>query len=90
MVIIFTIGGSILNVPALLVNLAKQDAWISYIITTLVGLCFVFLYNKLASIYPSKTYVEVNEKYWEMGWESFGTALSFFIFCTFRLLYCMK
>ncbi|WP_412760690.1 GerAB/ArcD/ProY family transporter [Peribacillus frigoritolerans] len=37
LVIIFTIGGSILNVPALLVNLAKQDAWISYIITTLVG-----------------------------------------------------
>lgn len=62
LVIIFTIGGSILNVPALLVHLAKQDAWISYIITTLVGLCFVFLYNKLASIYPSKTYVEVNEK----------------------------
>ncbi|MFS0598861.1 GerAB/ArcD/ProY family transporter [Peribacillus frigoritolerans] len=37
LVIIFTIGGSILNVPALLVNLAKQDAWISYIITTLVS-----------------------------------------------------
>lgn len=36
-IIIFTIGGSILNVPALLVNLAKQDAWISYIITTLVS-----------------------------------------------------
>ncbi|MGE7647936.1 hypothetical protein ACQKM1_09050 [Peribacillus frigoritolerans] len=36
LVIIFTIGGSILNVPALLINLAKQDAWISYIITTLV------------------------------------------------------
>lgn len=62
LVIIFTIGGSILNVPALLVNLAKQDAWISYLITTLVSLCFVFLYNKLASIYPSKTYVELNEK----------------------------
>ncbi|WP_375540540.1 GerAB/ArcD/ProY family transporter [Peribacillus simplex] len=25
-------------------------------------MCFIFLYNKLASIYPSKTYVEVNEK----------------------------
>ncbi|CAH0258795.1 Spore germination protein YndE [Peribacillus simplex] len=62
LVIIFTIGGSILNVPALLVKIAKQDAWISYIITTLISLCFVFLYNKLASIYPSKTYVEANEK----------------------------
>ncbi|MCP1493325.1 hypothetical protein J2Y73_003356 [Peribacillus frigoritolerans] len=35
--VIFTIEGSILNVPALLVNLAKQDAWISYILTTLVS-----------------------------------------------------
>lgn len=37
LVLIFTLGGSILNVPALLVNLAKQDAWVSYIMTTLVS-----------------------------------------------------
>ncbi|MEY9868012.1 spore germination protein (amino acid permease) [Peribacillus sp. B2I2] len=62
LVIIFTIGGAILTLPSVLVSFAKQDGWIAYIIATLFGLCFVFLYNKLASLYPSMTYIEVNEK----------------------------
>ncbi|WP_144552496.1 endospore germination permease [Peribacillus simplex] len=62
LVIIFTIGGAILTLPSVLVSLAKQDGWIAYIIATLIGLCFVFLYTRLASFYPSMTYIEVNEK----------------------------
>ncbi|WP_258831298.1 GerAB/ArcD/ProY family transporter [Peribacillus frigoritolerans] len=62
MVIIFTIGGAILTLPSVLVSLAKQDGWIAYILATLIGLCFVFLFTRLASLYPSMTYIEVNEK----------------------------
>ncbi|MCK1991227.1 endospore germination permease [Peribacillus muralis] len=62
LVIIFTIGGAILTLPSSLVTYAKQDGWIAYIIATVIGLCFIFLYNQLASLYPSMNYIEVNEK----------------------------
>ncbi|MFJ7510316.1 endospore germination permease [Peribacillus simplex] len=62
LVIIFNIGGAILTLPSGLVSLAKQDGWIAYILATLIGLCFVFLFTRLASLYPSMTYIEVNEK----------------------------
>ncbi|MGE7759556.1 GerAB/ArcD/ProY family transporter [Peribacillus sp. NPDC097895] len=62
LVIIFTIGGAILTLPSALVTYAKQDGWIAYIIATIIGLCFIFLFNQLASLYPTLTYIEVNEK----------------------------
>ncbi|MCM3673873.1 MULTISPECIES: GerAB/ArcD/ProY family transporter [Peribacillus] len=43
LVIIFTIGGSILNVPAILVKIAKQDAWISYVTNYSHQFVFYFL-----------------------------------------------
>jgi spore germination protein KB len=61
-VITYTIGSSILVAPSLLATLAKQDAWIACILTMVIGLSFVFLYNRLASLYPSMTFVEYNEK----------------------------
>jgi spore germination protein KB len=62
LVITFTIGSSILVAPAFLAALAKQDAWIAYAVTVLISLSFIFLYNQLATLYPSMTYVEYNEK----------------------------
>jgi spore germination protein KB len=62
LVIAYTIGSTILITPAFLAHLAKQDAWIAYAITVLISLSFIFIYNQLASLYPSMTYVEVNEK----------------------------
>ncbi|MGM0876083.1 MAG: GerAB/ArcD/ProY family transporter [Bacillota bacterium] len=61
-VIIFTIGSSVLVAPSLLATLAKQDAWIASALTILISLFFIFIYNQLASLYPSMTYVEYNEK----------------------------
>lgn len=62
LVIFFTIGSSILVAPALLAKLAKQDAWIAEILTLMLGLGFVFLYNQLSSMYPAMTFVELCEK----------------------------
>src|SRR3954468_6529442 len=58
----FTIGTAIISLPALLASIAKQDAWIASALTILPGLLFIFVYMQLIFLYPSMTYVEVNEK----------------------------
>ncbi|MDQ1003414.1 spore germination protein KB [Neobacillus niacini] len=60
-VITFTIGTAILHIPALLSTIAKQDAWVAAALTILPGLFFLFIYNQFISLYPSMTYVEMNE-----------------------------
>ncbi|MCQ6280453.1 endospore germination permease [Bacillus sp. EB600] len=62
MVTTFTIGSAILVAPAPLAVTAKQDAWIAAIFTLLITFLFIFSFNQLASLYPSMTYVEYNEK----------------------------
>ncbi|MEH7180003.1 GerAB/ArcD/ProY family transporter [Neobacillus vireti] len=63
-IIVFThtVGTAIISLPALLAAIAKQDAWIAAAITILSGLLIIFVYNQLISLYPSMTYVEMNEK----------------------------
>ena len=62
LVIVFTIGGAVLVSAAGLAEVAKQDAWLVDPLTILISLFFIFIYNQLATLYPSMTYVEVNEK----------------------------
>ena len=62
LVIVFTIGSTILDIPSLLITVAKQDAWIASILTTFISLFFIFIYNQIATLYSSMTYVEINEK----------------------------
>jgi spore germination protein KB len=61
-VIAFTIGTAILHAPSLLAKAAKQDAWIASALAFLTSLLFIYIYNKLGSLYLSMTFVEVNEK----------------------------
>lgn len=58
----FTVGTAIISLPALLATIAKQDAWIASALTIFPSLLFIFVYIQLISLYPSMTYVEVNEK----------------------------
>ena len=58
----FTVGTAVISLPALLATIAKQDAWIASALTILPGLLFIFVYIQLIFLYPSMTYVEVNEK----------------------------
>ena len=62
LVIFFTVGTSILLIPAYLASEAKQDAWISAIIGTGIGLIVILLYCTLANWFPHLTYVQMNEK----------------------------
>ncbi|MBZ5753796.1 GerAB/ArcD/ProY family transporter [Metabacillus rhizolycopersici] len=62
LVIVFTIGGTVLVAATGLAGIAKQDSWVADPLTILISLFFIFIYNQLATFYPSMTYVEVNEK----------------------------
>ncbi len=62
LVILFTIGTSILIVPATLAFEAKQDAWIAAILGVGMGLLVILLYNKLGLMLPDMTFVQMNQK----------------------------
>ncbi|MFJ7887780.1 endospore germination permease [Lysinibacillus xylanilyticus] len=86
LVILFTIGTSILTVPSALATVAKQDAWISTIIGTGIGLLVVWLFITIANWFPHLTYVQIIEKLFGR-W--IGKALSAF-FVVITLLYASE
>lgn len=61
LVLMFTVGTSIILGPSQLATQAKQDAWISAILGTCIGLVLVGLYNKLGKLFPTMTLVEYSE-----------------------------
>lgn len=61
LVTLYTIGSTILVVPASMAANSKQDAWIAAIIGVGVGLLLVWLYSALGSFFPDQTLVELNE-----------------------------
>jgi spore germination protein KB len=62
LVLLNTIGSTILIVPAGLASEAKQDAWIPAILGVGLGLLVISLYNALGGMYPQMTLVEYCEK----------------------------
>jgi spore germination protein KB len=81
LVFLYTVGTTILVVPAGLASTAKQDAWIG----ALVGVCFGWLilwsYATLWRLYPNKTFVGICEA--ALG-KFFGKILSLvFVFYSF-------
>ncbi|MCF6137674.1 GerAB/ArcD/ProY family transporter [Pseudalkalibacillus berkeleyi] len=58
---LFTIGSSIIIIPASLVLVAKQDGWISAIVATLFGLLLIYFYSSFPNKYPGKGLPEIIE-----------------------------
>ncbi|WP_227935219.1 GerAB/ArcD/ProY family transporter [Alkalihalobacillus deserti] len=58
LVILFTVGNSILFLPTLLAEEAKQDAWIASIIGVGGGLLLVWFYQTVARLFPTMTFAE--------------------------------
>lgn len=56
LVTLFTIGTSILLVPAIVSIIAKQDAWLSTLLALLLAIPLIFMYNKLASSFQGKDF----------------------------------
>ncbi|MCA0969322.1 endospore germination permease [Halobacillus litoralis] len=58
LVILFTIGSSILIIPTPLALEARQDAWLSVIVAILVGLLLSLFYSKVGKEAEGKTFVQ--------------------------------
>ncbi|MEC1180307.1 endospore germination permease [Metasolibacillus meyeri] len=56
---LYSIGTSILIIPAYLANLAKQDAWIAATIGVLLSLLLVMLFVTLANAFPQHSFIEI-------------------------------
>ncbi|MBV7505821.1 endospore germination permease [Bacillus sp. sid0103] len=82
LVILFTVGSTILSAPLGLISYARQDAWISVIIGILIGLLVMWLYNTLGIRFPNMTLVEINEKL--LG-KWLGKVISLFFCCSLFL-----
>ncbi|MEQ6388183.1 endospore germination permease [Bacillaceae bacterium S4-13-58] len=88
MITLFTIGSAILFTPSLLANAAKQDAWISAIVATVIALFLVLFYSKLHELYPKKSYFECTTYVlgkWVGGVIIFITYMYLFLLCSILL-----
>ncbi|MGG1550199.1 GerAB/ArcD/ProY family transporter [Paenibacillus ferrarius] len=61
-VMIFTIGTTILVIPSGLAAAAKQDAWIGALLGVCLNVGIVCLYNKVGSCFPNMTLIAYNEQ----------------------------
>ncbi|NCT36478.1 GerAB/ArcD/ProY family transporter [Bacillus sp. EB93] len=70
LVILYTLGDSILVIPSIVASEAEQDAWISGMISVAIApLLIVLIYEALRKCYPDLTLVEYSQKFWGSGWE---------------------
>ncbi|MFD4815071.1 GerAB/ArcD/ProY family transporter [Peribacillus butanolivorans] len=63
LVILYTVGDSILVIPSIVASEAKQNGWVSGIFSVAIApLLVVFLYDALRKCYPDLTLVEYSQK----------------------------
>lgn len=55
----FVCGYTSITTSSFIVSFAKQDAWVSVILSTLVGFFIILLQTYLGKIYYDKTYIEI-------------------------------
>ena len=77
----FTIGISLISVSSNATALAFQDAWISALITPIIGLPFIWLYYYLGKQYPGKTLIDIFKS-------AFGKWLGWIISAFFVVFVC--
>ncbi|WP_338450066.1 endospore germination permease [Niallia oryzisoli] len=62
LVTFFTIGTSILVYPSILAKYARQDAWLVVIISIGIGLTVIWMFSKIAQLFPNMNIAQINEK----------------------------
>ena len=62
LVMLITIGDSILVLPSTSVSFAKQDTWISGLIGLAVGLLAVYMFSVVGNLHPKLTLVQSSQK----------------------------
>ncbi|KJD45232.1 GerAB/ArcD/ProY family transporter [Paenibacillus terrae] len=77
---LYTVGSAILIIPSGMAEVAKQDAWMAALVGVVAGLLILYLYIKLASLYPQKTLIGIMEAL--LG-KWLGKAVGLLFFATF-------
>ncbi|MBE0337275.1 endospore germination permease [Paenibacillus sp. 23TSA30-6] len=77
---LYTVGSAILIIPSGMAEVAKQDAWMAALVGVVAGLLVLYLYIKLASLYPQKTLIGIMEAL--LG-KWLGKAVGLLFFATF-------
>lgn len=75
----FTTGSSVLIIPSILASASRQNAWLSAILSFLIGLLLVALYSAVGSMYPRMNLAEYSEHIFGT-WIGKAVSLSFVIF----------
>ena len=76
----YTCGAAIIVISARVTGIAKQDAWISALLTPVIGLLVVWLICFLGRQYPDMTFVEIIQQI--LGkWIGWFVAFSFTFYC---------
>ncbi|WCN38282.1 GerAB/ArcD/ProY family transporter [Aneurinibacillus uraniidurans] len=83
LVMLYTIGSSILLSPSSLAFEAKQDAWMGAILGIGVGVAATSLYSRLGKYFPNMTLVEYSETI--LG-KWLGKVISFLFICFFFII----
>ncbi|RRN71199.1 spore gernimation protein [Peribacillus simplex] len=78
-VILFSIGTTILVIPGIMAQEVKQDAWIAAVFGIGIGLLLVALYIAVGRMFPTMTLVEINETLFGK-WIGKAVSLSFVLF----------
>ncbi|TMU87245.1 spore gernimation protein [Bacillus sp. BHET2] len=86
LVLLYTVGSTILIIPSILTSVAKQDAWIAGFIGLGGGVVAVFLYSSLASKFPGKNFSQILE---QLLGKWVGKTVSLVYLLTFVFLLCL-
>ena len=78
-VILFSVGTTILVIPGIMAQEVKQDAWIAAVFGIGIGLLLVALYIAVGRMFPTMTLVEINETIFGK-WLGKAVSLSFVLF----------
>ena len=55
----YSFGSTVIAMASGTAELAKQDAWISSLVASAVGLVFIWMYYSLGKLYPDKNLVDI-------------------------------
>jgi spore germination protein KB len=61
-IFMFTLGNSILLTPSIVVSIARQDAWMSFLLSIVVDLLLITLWVRLFKRYPDDTIIQYSER----------------------------
>lgn len=62
MMISFLLGSSILLIPSAVASSAKQDAWVSMLISIVAGQAVIYNFASLSMMFPGKTFVQYSRE----------------------------